>query len=148
MSTLTGLIGSQPVVSSWPNFSSADWRSPFNARLLNPGSSFSDLLNISGSSGYLLACEHLINSPQTGTARVKITVDGTVIKDMTGAIDGDDQIIVFWPPSISHLERNTITYQNSSVVPSFPLRFESSLRIQIQEVSGNVSAVTASYVLT
>ena len=148
MSTLTGLIGSQPVPTSWPSRSSPTWLAPANAAL-SVTSTLSDLINVSGSSGYLTACEGVVQSAITGTMRVKITVDGTVVKDMTGSISGDDIVIVVWPPVCNHLPRNTVPYQNGSVAPSFPLRFESSLRVQCQITSGqSLGTMLAQYVLT
>lgn len=140
-------------ITSWPDSSSPDWRSPWNASLFmnSPGTLY-DLINITSGSGYLLALELKKRINSTQTIQCKITVDGKVIKDMTGPTDGDDMIIVFWPPTTNALPRITIPFSDGSIPPSFPLRFESSLRVQFRVATGsaatNLGTVLGQYVLT
>jgi len=142
-----GTIG---IVTSWPNSSSPDWKKPWNASLkLNGVGSLQDMININSGSGYLLNLEFQKTVSSTQNMQCKITVDGKVVKDMTGSTAGDDIIVTFWPPATNALPRTTVPFANGSVPPSFPLRFESSLRVQFAITSGTGGfTLVGQYVLT
>lgn len=135
------------VISSWPNGSS-DWLTPANASL-KITTSWADLINITGSGGYLLAVEYKKTLNQNQSLHCRITVDGKKIKDLDGSASGDNKLIIFWPPTIAHLDRGTASFGQGGVPPSFPLRFESSLRVQLRCSSGDAprTNVNGLYVL-
>ncbi len=125
-------------ITSWPNASvdpNNDWRNPRNVSYDPPSGRLGDMININ-SGGYLLALEMIKRTNSKQNVRCKITVDGRVIKDMNARTDGDDLVIVFWPPMCNAMASSTTPYANGSIPPSFPLRFESSLRVEMGITSG------------
>ena len=130
--------GTVGIVSNWPDSSTPDWRNPWNASLTlkQNDSSLKDLINITSGSGYLLAIELVKRSTNTQEIRCKITVDGKVVKNMSGSTAGDNIVIIFWPPTTNAPARTTTSFSNGSIPPAFPLRFESRLRVQLALTSG------------
>ena len=154
MSTLTGLIGGggEKVITSLPQ-TSGSFLDNYSAAAAVSSATLVDIVNISGTEGYLMAA--FLQAFGFASSRCIITIDGTNVLDATrttSAVNAvsfpEGESCSIWPMGAFRAinEQGQIIDQYMRVGGN--LRFESSLRVRMNVNSGTSVTGKVMYYLT
>lgn len=143
MSTLTGLVGGgggDKVATSLAQVSSS-FLNNYSASATLSSTTLVNIVNISGVEGYLMAA--FLQGFGFSTSRCIITIDGTTILDATGSVSSvnaatfpEGESCSIWPMGAFRAINETGQIIDQYMRVGGNLRFESSLRVQMNKATG------------
>ncbi len=151
---LGGGGGGEKVITSLPQ-ASTSFTENYSAQATATSSSLVDVVNISGTEGYLMAVFMVGVGFQT--ARCIITIDGTNVLDATRQISNSNsattpqgEATTIWPMGAYRAFSDSTGGQviNQYMRVGGNLRFESSLRVRVNKITGNAYNGKVMYYLT
>ena len=154
MSTLTGLIGGggDKVITSLPQ-TSTSFNENYSAAASAVNSTLVDIVNISGTEGYLMAV--FLQAFDFSTSRCIITIDGTNVLDATRTVSSvnpasfpEGEACSIWPMGAFRAFSETGQMVDQYMRVGGNLRFESSLRVRINRITGSGITGKVMYYLT